>query len=164
VAQAEHQRGGATTYLLPDDCGESTALLGFYGHMEYGAGMMVDRVLRGTPAWRLGLERGDLIVRINGRSFRTERDFARLLRAGGHRVRLHIEDVHTGRVLLRTAHLEHDHDDYDDDYGPWLHEGDDGDSHGDHEHFEARGRGRRTIDEVQRFVDDATGYRAYSAR
>lgn len=79
--------------------------LGFYGHMEYGWGMMVDRVRWGTPASRVGLEPGDVIVRINDRRIRTDYDYYRALQTSGPYCRLLVRDVR-GRGLVRvTAYL-----------------------------------------------------------
>lgn len=73
--------------------------LGFYGHMEYGWGMTVDRVLPYTPASRAGLEPGDVILKIDNRRIRCERDYDFALRHAGRRVELLVDDVR-GRGLV----------------------------------------------------------------
>ena len=74
-------------------------LLGFSGHIEYGWGMMVDRVRRGSPADRMGLERGDVVVRINDQRIRSYDDYYTALRSAEERVRVQIDDVR-GRGLI----------------------------------------------------------------
>lgn len=54
--------------------------LGFTGQMIYGYGMKVLSVAWGTPAQRIGLETGDVIVRINGRQIRSQFDYDQALR------------------------------------------------------------------------------------
>lgn len=79
--------------------------LGFYGHMEYGFGMMVDRVFWGTPASRAGLEPGDVIVRINNRRIRTDYDYYQALSASGPYCRLLVRDVRGRGLVSVTAYL-----------------------------------------------------------
>ncbi len=79
--------------------------LGFYGHMEYGWGMMVDRVLWGTPASRVGLEPGDVIVRINNRRIRTDYDYYQALQTSGPYCRLLVRDVRGRGLVWVTAYL-----------------------------------------------------------
>jgi S1-C subfamily serine protease len=82
-----------------------TPQLGIYGHFEWSYGMVVDDVLWGTPASRMGLEPGDVILAVNGCTLRSEYDYFRALRYGGNYARLVIQDVRTGTVVSRTALL-----------------------------------------------------------
>lgn len=70
--------------------------LGFYGQMQYGWGMQVVSVTPGSLAGRNGLESGDVIVEINGRSIRCDADYHGALSdaayQGGH-VRLLVDNV-----------------------------------------------------------------------
>ena len=85
--------------------GGSTPRLGFWGHMHYGHGMVVDHVTPGSVAEELGLERGDTIVRINNRSIRTDQDYNQALRYSGGRVRLLVDDVNGNGMIWTTAYL-----------------------------------------------------------
>jgi S1-C subfamily serine protease len=73
----------------------SRVLLGFSGR-NVGYGVEVLRVNRGSTADRLGLERGDVVVGVNGRPVHCLNDYYRQLgRAGGH-VWLEVIDIRTG--------------------------------------------------------------------
>lgn len=75
VKAQEFGGGSGRLVVDPDHC-PHTPRLGFTGHMHYGQGMYVERVRRGSLAERLGLEAGDIIVEINGRRIRSDRDYA----------------------------------------------------------------------------------------
>lgn len=49
--------------------------LGFMGQMVYGYGMRIVAVNYGSPASRLGMERGDVIFSINGRRILSQYDY-----------------------------------------------------------------------------------------
>lgn len=83
----------------------ATPRLGFYGHFEWGYGMIVDSVAWGTPARRMGLESGDLIVAVNGLWLRSQSDYYRALGYSGDHAQVTVQDVRTGRLITRTAHL-----------------------------------------------------------
>ena len=83
--------------------------LGLYGHMEYGRGMVVDYIPWGTPASRTGLEPGDVIVRINGRWIRSDRDYFLALRTTGPYCRLLVNDVRGRGLIPVLCHLEMGH-------------------------------------------------------
>lgn len=99
-------QGRAELRLYPGPVAPENPRLGFHGHFEWGYGMAVDSVVWGTPAARIGLEGGDVILAINGHRLRSEWDYHRLLRASGGYVRLAIQDWRTGAVVARTAYLE----------------------------------------------------------
>lgn len=76
-----------------------------------GYGEQVTRVRRGGLAWRLGLERGDVIVRLNRFSL-TYRGawwdaLDRAMHRGGH-VDLTIRDSRTGYLVKRHIDLDHE--------------------------------------------------------
>lgn len=83
--------------------------LGFMGHINYGYGMVVDRVSWGTFANRLGLERGDVIVRINNHSIDDDHDYNRAVRNAVEHQRGFIDmlviDVRTGEARHRAGYL-----------------------------------------------------------
>jgi S1-C subfamily serine protease len=89
--------------LRPEPIVPETPRLGFHGHFEWGYGMVVDHVHWGTPASRIGLEHGDVILSINGRRLRGEWDYFRALRESGGYVRLVIQDVRSGGLVARTT-------------------------------------------------------------
>ena len=68
--------------------------LGFHGHVDFGEGMHVDHVLRFSHASRIGLERGDLILQVNGRRIVSEHDYHQGLAKTGRYLRLLVHDVH----------------------------------------------------------------------
>lgn len=82
--------------------------LGFYGHFEWGHGMVVDSVPWGTPAKRIGLEIGDTIVAINGRWLRSQNDYYRALQQSGGYVQVTVQDVRSGRLINRVATIDSD--------------------------------------------------------
>lgn len=96
------------TYLRvapgPDLMG-GTPRLGILGHFDWGHGMHVDSVMWGTPAQQMGLEPGDVIRSINGRWLRTESDYFVAMSYSGSHVRVLVEDVRTGALVPRIAHL-----------------------------------------------------------
>ena len=106
--------------------------LGIWGHMDY-RGMVVDSVAPNSPAAKLGLESGDVVVRINGQRVDSIFTYQTLLRDAvnykhGH-VSVLVENIrwHSGqsfeKYVTSTTHLpnpqygiygggssEHDHD------------------------------------------------------
>jgi hypothetical protein len=87
--------------LLDDDYSYSRQpLLGFSGHVVPGWGMMVDSVRRHSPASRIGLEPGDVVVRINGQRVCCYRHYLAALRASNGTAVIIIDDCR-GRGLLR---------------------------------------------------------------
>jgi len=82
--------------------------LGFASYFVPGCGERVTYVRRHTEAYRIGLERGDTIVSVNGRRLTCADSWDRYLcdayRHGGY-VRLAIRDVHSGRLCYREIHF-----------------------------------------------------------
>jgi hypothetical protein len=66
-----------------------------------GPGMKVEKVTPGSPAARLGLEAGDVILSVNGQPVRSQADYARLLDHAGGRVRLEILNGRDGKKIIR---------------------------------------------------------------
>ncbi len=83
----------------------SSRRLGIQGHFEYGYGLVVERVRWGSPAGRLGLERGDVIRAVDNRWLRTEADLRRQLRDADATAQLTVRDVRTGRLLRRPVQV-----------------------------------------------------------
>jgi S1-C subfamily serine protease len=102
VAQAQIR---VQPYLLSGSGHSHVPRLGFQGHFDYGYGMHVDHVFYGSPAFRMGLEPGDVIRAINGRWLATQNDYFRELSYSGGYVRLIVQDVRTGRLVTRSAYL-----------------------------------------------------------
>ena len=66
------------------------------------SGVVVESVVRGSPAQRLGLQPGDLVRRINGEAVATTRDLERVVTQAAGRWQIEIErDGRTMRVDLR---------------------------------------------------------------
>lgn len=97
--------GGSATAEESTRLQDAASSLGFTGHFERHHGMVVDRVHYGTPAWRLELERGDVVQSINGERIRSPKHFAELLRGSPYRVQLTVVDVRTGRLAGRSVFL-----------------------------------------------------------
>lgn len=96
--------------IVPGPVGSPVVpVLGIYGHVRYGMGMIVDSVIPGTTARRMGLERGDVIRRINGQEITNDRDYRQaMMRAARFEngvVNLQIVDSRTGRRVVRTGHV-----------------------------------------------------------
>ena len=90
--------GPSVMPLVPE-----TPRLGFYGHFEWGYGMVVDSVPWGTPAKRMGLESGDVIRAINGQWLRSQADYYRAMQYSGGYVQVTVQDVRTGILATRVA-------------------------------------------------------------
>src|SRR5215210_7048390 len=87
--------GGGSPYLRP--AAPQAPQLGFYGHFEWGTGMIVDSVPWGTPARQMGLEAGDTIVAIDGYWLQSQNDYYRALQYSGGMIRVTVQDIRTGR-------------------------------------------------------------------
>ncbi len=87
-----------------------TPRLGFNGQISYGHGMRVNYVQYGTPAHWIGLERGDVIVRINGRRINSRYDYDRALEDAayyrGGRVVLVVDDVRAHGPFSSGPHFK----------------------------------------------------------
>ncbi len=83
--------------------------LGIMGHMQYGYGMVVDSVNYGSLARRIGLERGDVIVRINNHPINNDHSYNQALikavQYQGGFVDLLVIDVRTGMTRHRAGNL-----------------------------------------------------------
>lgn len=83
--------------------------LGILGHIHYGRGMVVDSVNYGSLASRMGLERGDVIVRINNQPINTDQNYNQaLVRAQRFQdgfVDVVVVDVRSGRTRHRSGNL-----------------------------------------------------------
>jgi len=78
--------------------------LGFYGHFTC-RGLVVTQVLRGTEAWRIGLEPGDVIVKIDNVLIRNEHSYRLAMRNAGRHVDLLVRDTRGRGVFWVHAHL-----------------------------------------------------------
>lgn len=105
LSKAAAAEGRAELRLYPGPGTSAAPRLGIYGHVEWGLGMVVDSVVWGTPASRVGLEPGDVICAINGRPIRSEFDYFEALRYSGSYARLTVQDVRSGALVPRTAFL-----------------------------------------------------------
>lgn len=106
AAMAAGARGQERLLLRPDGPQGSTPKLGIVGYVEYGRGLVVERVFPYSPAQRLGLEPGDVILRVNDQRLRRDGDLQQALRRSGGFVRLLVDDVRgNGAVWTRTVSL-----------------------------------------------------------
>lgn len=90
--------------------------LGFSGHLvrvgdalpvENACGMKVDSVRRGTPAWRMGLERGDVVLIIDCVAFRSRAGYLQALRLASQKPSILVLNVRTGRPVRCSCRLAH---------------------------------------------------------
>ena len=89
---------GVQPYLRPQypQPGNGRVSLGFYGDFHEGHGMHVNSVIPGSIAQRLGLEPGDVILRINNQNLSCEHDYFSALQ-NVSQVRMLVQNVRTGR-------------------------------------------------------------------
>ena len=91
----------------------ATPRLGIMGHLNRW-GMVVDSVNPGSTADRMGLERGDQIVRINDRDINSDRSYQESLwsavRFQNGFVKVTVVDVRSGRATQRTGHVRTSHE------------------------------------------------------
>jgi len=70
-------------------------------------GIRVNRVYPDTPAARLGLEPGDIIVSIDSMRFTSYVGYRHALACSGHRASFVIVDMRTGRLIRRSVEFAH---------------------------------------------------------
>jgi S1-C subfamily serine protease len=92
---------------------------GFEGHLvdvakhlpgaeeSANVGMQVDSVQRGTPAWKMGIEPGDILVSIDGWRFGTMKGYLQSLRAAGQRPSIIVIDARSKKMVRRPCNLPH---------------------------------------------------------
>ncbi|HMP07188.1 MAG TPA: PDZ domain-containing protein [Lacipirellulaceae bacterium] len=100
-------RAEFTPRVLPDSpyiVPQSPYRLGFAGQYN-GRGMLVRQVQWGSIAHRIGLERGDVVVSINGQRIFGYHHYLSLLAESGGFVRLGVRDVNTGRLVTMQVNL-----------------------------------------------------------
>ncbi|MCG6157651.1 PDZ domain-containing protein [Rubinisphaera margarita] len=102
-------QAGERLYLVKPDVDhhhhDDVPKLGFYGKQTC-YGMVVKGVVKGSEAWRIGLEEGDVIVSIDGYHLHDSGDYERALRRAGHHADLRVKDVR-GRGIF-TIHADLD--------------------------------------------------------
>lgn len=70
-----------------------------------GDGVLITGVVPGSPAEKVGLENGDVILTVNGNAITGGFDFKRALDNSGGVARLRIRDCRTGQIAFRTCQL-----------------------------------------------------------
>lgn len=78
--------------------------LGIYCH-TVGDGVMVDGLISGGPAERIGLEVGDIITSVDGNPIEDTSDLYRALQRSGGFARLRIIDVRSTDLVYRNVDL-----------------------------------------------------------
>ena len=96
VLAATSSLAQAESYELRRPVASGMPKLGFYGHVVYGQGLMVDSVAWATEAARIGLEPGDVIVSVNNRPIRNWNDYNSAMYYSGGSGRLLVRDRRTG--------------------------------------------------------------------
>ncbi len=101
-AAAQDERGGpwlgVMTQALTDELKESMEI--------EGRGVLVARVVDGSPADRAGIQRGDVIASVNSRGVTSPEELSRIVRAGRVGQEVSIEVVRDGRSRTVSATLE----------------------------------------------------------
>jgi len=104
-AQAQRLR------LVPTPTPSILPKLGMHADFIPHHGYRVNSVVMNGRAWRMGIERGDLIVGLNGHALNYNGSWQHVLadamRHGGH-VTLCIQDCRTGQIVHRSTSL-HNH-------------------------------------------------------
>ena len=102
TAAAQDERGapwlGVMTQALTDELKESMEI--------EGRGVLVARVVDGSPAERAGIRRGDVIASVNSRGVTSPEELSRIVRAGRVGQEVSIEIVRDGRSRTVSATLE----------------------------------------------------------
>ena len=80
--------------------------MGVLGYENGGRGIVVWSANPGSPAARLGLEKGDQVLKINDTTIRTAKGYHQLLTDSDGIVELTFRDVRTGQVRLATVTLD----------------------------------------------------------
>lgn len=105
-ANAEHRNESASScnsgrrFVQPP-----MPVLGIYGRIT-SQGMLVTDVVRGTEAWEIGLERGDVIVEIDGRHIHSQRDYDIAMSRAGRHTNLRVLDARGRGIVTVQAHLD----------------------------------------------------------
>ncbi len=97
------------------DDGPKQPKLGFSGTLvklpqDMGVGMRINRVDRRSPASKMGLERGDIIVAIDNTGFTTWKGYYHALRRASQKPSIVLINVRTGRLIRRSCHIPHQQD------------------------------------------------------
>src|SRR3954452_6606713 len=71
-----------------------------------GGGIRVLKVVKGSPAARLGLEPGDVLLTINDRPLKSEAEFVAAVQSSQVEMRVCLRKVHDGRVVDTVARLD----------------------------------------------------------
>jgi C-terminal processing protease CtpA/Prc len=102
TAAAQDERGaawlGVMTQTLTDELKESMEI--------EGRGVLVARVVDGSPADHAGIQRGDVIASVNSRGVTSPEELSRIVRAGRVGQEVSIEIVRDGRSRTVSATLE----------------------------------------------------------
>lgn len=107
--------GGACVDPLASGTARSHYQLGFYATTAYN-GLRIDYVIPGSPAQRMGLERGDIVLQMSSQTnpygyatitnIRSPQDYINVMAFSGAQVRLHVQDVWgRGNVWLNPVSL-----------------------------------------------------------
>lgn len=108
LGAASAQAAGPHLQIAPPRCDDRLPVFGMHTYNQ-GHGEHVVRVNYGGVAWRLGIEPGDRIVRLNHYALdyhgSWEHALRRAMRHGGH-VDLTVVDVRTGRLVRRHVDLD----------------------------------------------------------
>lgn len=81
------------------------AVMGLVGTMVYGDGLRIDSVAPGMTAANMGLERGDVILGVNGVRVRDIQQFRNLLTNSGGAINLTVRNVRNGQVIPVNGYL-----------------------------------------------------------
>ncbi|CAM3888934.1 PDZ domain-containing protein [Alkalicoccus chagannorensis] len=72
-------------------------------------GLVLMGIIPGTTAEKLGMETGEVVLRVNGKFIRTQRDFYRIMQEQATYVKLEVLDYQGEKRMLQASRYEHDH-------------------------------------------------------
>ncbi|HVS12972.1 MAG TPA: PDZ domain-containing protein [Thermoanaerobaculia bacterium] len=98
-------RGEGGGYLGVQLVGLTEALRAHFGVPE-GLGVMVSEVGDDTPAWRAGIQAGDVVTAVDGEEIRSSGELARAIRGAESGASVGLEVWRDGKPLTLTAQVE----------------------------------------------------------
>src|SRR5215475_6652951 len=66
--------------------------------IKYPDGMLIQKVIAGTPADKAGLQSGDLVLKVDGRLITNQEDFAAIINSSGGQVVMVVKKGTGGKI------------------------------------------------------------------
>ena len=84
---------------------QPVARVGLSGHFEPDWGLVVQRVEPGSAAEQIGMQKGDVILELNGANLRSLGHYYRLLGTSPGRIQFTVEEVRSRKIVHRSLFL-----------------------------------------------------------